>query len=37
MYNKQNEMIDLKIYIRLYIMRMILRFLTVVFIFTAKV
>lgn len=36
MYNKEKEKIDLKIYIRFYITRMILRFLTVKFIFTAK-
>lgn len=36
MYNKEKEIIDLKIYIRFYITRMILRFLTVMFIFTAK-
>lgn len=33
---KKKEIIDLKIYIRFYITRMILRFLTVKFIFTAK-
>lgn len=36
MYNKEKEIIDLKIYIRFYITRMILRFLTVMFNFTAK-
>lgn len=36
MYNKEKEIIDLKIYIRFYITRMILRFLTVMFIFTAN-
>lgn len=37
MYNKEkHEMIDLKIYIRFYITRMILRFLMVMFIFTLQ-
>lgn len=36
MYNKETEMIDLKIYIRFFIMRMIHRFVKVMFIFYSK-